>query len=107
MSCIGAHATILEVYEGHLCNVLPFNYHYTPLRDIKTVDAAFAYDSDDGDTYILNVNQALDFSESMTHSLLCPNQARMNGVVIEDCPRILEYHGRSTHSIYFLEENVR
>ena len=55
MSCIGAHATILEVYEGQLCNVMPFNDQYTPLRDIKTVNIAFAYDSDDGTTYILNV----------------------------------------------------
>lgn len=107
MSCIGAHATILEVYEGQLCNVMPFNDTYTPIQNVKTVNAAFAYDSDDGATYILNINQALDFSESMVHSLLCPNQARMNGVVIEDCPRILDYHGKSTHSIYFPEENVR
>ena len=25
MSCIGAHATILEVYEGQLCTVMPLN----------------------------------------------------------------------------------
>ena len=107
MSCIGAHATILEVYEGQLCNIMPFNDTYTPLQDINSVNAAFAYDTDKGTTYILNVNQALDFSESMTHSLLCPNQARMNGIVIEDRPRILDNHGRSTHSIYFPEENIR
>ena len=79
MSYIGAHATIWEVYEGQLRNVMPFNDTYTPLKDVKTVDAAFAYDSDDGIKYILDVNQALDFSESMEHSLLCPNQARLNG----------------------------
>ena len=107
MSCIGAHATILEVYEGKLCNVMPFNDSYAPLKDIKTVNATFAYDSDDGMTYILNVNQALDFSQSMEHSLLCPNQARLNGVGIEDCPRILDFYGKSTHSIYFPEEDLR
>ena len=42
---------------------MTFNDHYTPLKDIKTVNGAFAYDSDDGATYILNINHALDFSE--------------------------------------------
>ena len=56
MSCIGAHASILEAYDGQLRNVIPFNDSYTPLRDICAVNAAFVYDSDDGNTYILNVN---------------------------------------------------
>ena len=107
MSCVGAHASILEVYEGQICNVMPFNDSYTPMKNIRTVNAAFAYDSDDGQTYILQVNQALDFSRSMKHSLLCPNQSRMNGVVIDDCPKALDYHGRSTHSIYFPDSNLR
>ena len=67
MSCIGAHATILEVHEGQLCTVMPLNDTYTPLRDIKTVNPALAYNTDEGTTYILTVNQALDFSESMKH----------------------------------------
>ena len=107
MSCIGAHASIFEIYEGQLCNVMPFNDSYTPMHNICTVNAVFAYDSDDGNTYILNVNQGLDFSSNMKHSLLCPNQARLNGVVIDDCPKALDYHGRSTHSIYFPEKDIR
>ena len=107
MSCIGAHASIFEIYEGQLGNVMPFNDSYTPMHNICTVNAVFAYDSDDSNTYILNVNQGLDFSSNMKHSLLCPNQARLNGVVIDDCPKALNYHGRDTHSIYFPEKNIR
>ena len=81
--CIGSHATILEVYEGQLLNLIPFNNTYTPPINIKTVNAAFANNSENGDTHILNDNQALDFSESTAHSLLCPNQAIMNGTL---CP---------------------
>ena len=107
MSCVGAHASILEVYEGQMCNVMPFNDSYTPMKNIRTVNAAFAYDSEDGQTYILHVNQALDFSQTMEHSLLCPNQSRMNGVVVDDCPKALDFHGHSTHSIYFPESDLR
>jgi hypothetical protein len=107
MTCVGAHAKILEIYEGQLCNVQPFNDSYESMKNIRMVNAAFAYDSDDGQTYILDVNQCLDFSHTMMHSLLCPNQARVNGVVIEDCPSFLDKSKKSTHSIWFPEDDVR
>ena len=50
MTCIGAHAKILEVYEGQLCNVQPFNESYDSMKNIRTVNAAFSYDSNDGKT---------------------------------------------------------
>ena len=107
MSCVSAHAAILEVYEGQLCNVMPFNDTYSAIKGVRTVNAAYAHDSDDGTTYLLEVNQALDFSDSMYHALLCPNQARMNGVIIEDCPRMLDHTGKSSHSVYFPKEDIR
>ena len=69
MSCVSAHAAILEVYEGQLCNVMPFNDTYSAIKGVRTVNAAYAHDSDDGTTYLLEVNQALDFSDSMYHAL--------------------------------------
>ena len=107
MTCIGRHAHILEEYHGKVCNVFPFNDSYEPLKGIRTVNAAFAYDTEEGETYIIEVNQCLDFSDTMEHSLLCTNQARMNGIVVDDCPRALDATGRSTHSIYFPHEDVR
>ena len=107
MSCVGRHAHILEVYHGKRCNVYPFDDSYEPIRNINTVNAAFAYDTDQGETYILVLNQCLDFSATMEHSLLCPNQARMNGVVVDDCPTALDSSGRSTHSVYFPGEDKR
>jgi hypothetical protein len=80
MTCIGAHAKILEVYEGQLCNIQPFNDLCNLMKNIRTVNEAFAYDSNDGNTYVLEVNKYLDFSHTMEHLLLCPNQASVNGV---------------------------
>ena len=35
-----------------------------------------------GQEYLLEVNQSLNFTGSMTNSILCTNQARHNGVII-------------------------
>lgn len=106
--CVGRHARIVEVFEGRTCNVQPFNADsYQPMQNIMSANAAFAYDTTEGQTYILNVNQALDFHDSMEHNLLCTNQARSHGVVIDDCPTFLDHSNRSTHSVYFPDKDVR
>ncbi len=53
------------------------------------------------------LNQALYFPE-LDHSLLNPNQMRLNGVIVDDCPKHLSSPDKqSTHSIYFPEQDVR
>ena len=99
VSCVGKHARILETFPNRSCNVQPFNDSYESMKNVKTVNAAFAHDTEDGATYILEVNQALDFSTSMEHSLLCPNQARMHGTIIHDTPKFLDPTGQSNHSV--------
>ena len=42
-----------------------------------------------GKGYILELNNFLDFTKSMTHSLLCPMQSQSNGVIINDVPKAL------------------
>ena len=107
ISCAGRHARITATYHGQVCNVSPFNDSYKPMTNIHTVDTAYAVDTSDGKTYILNVNQSLDFTDSMTHSLVCTNQARMNNVIIDDIPTTLDLNGRSTHSVYFPDQDIR
>ena len=49
-----------------------------------------AVDCEDGQPgYILQLNNFLDFSNSMEHSLLCPIHARLNGIRIDDTPTSL------------------
>ena len=85
----------------------PFNDTYKPITNVRTVNAAFAVDLPDGTTYILHVNQALDFTDSMEHSILCTNQARYHGLVIDDVPPIVDVTNSSTHSVYFPPQDVR
>ena len=71
--CLGRHARIVEILEGHTCSVQPFNDSYTPMTGINIVNECVAYDTIDGETYIFDINQALDFTETMENSLLCTN----------------------------------
>ena len=106
INCVGRHAHILEVFHGRTCNVQPFNDSYAPMKNISTVNACVAHDTKDGQTFILEINQALDFTETMQNSLLCSNQCRAHGVITDDVPIFLDPTGRSTHSIIFEAENI-
>lgn len=44
--------------------------------------------------------------DSIEHTLIYPNQAQTDGVVVDDIPRHLSHDNTSTHSIYFSEEDV-
>ena len=48
---------------------------------------------------ILVFLQSLYFGKSMEHSLLCPNQRRVNGLVVDTCPRQFSV-GESIHGIF-------
>ena len=77
------------------------------MTNIRTVDASFAVDTSEGQTYILNMNQSLDFTSTMTHSLMCTNQARINNVIVDDVPKSIDQRNTSTHSVFFPENNIR
>ena len=106
MSCVGRHARVLERYEGKSCTVYPFNDEMKPMQNIHTVNAVYAFDSDDGRVFLLQINQALDFSSTMEHGLLCPTQARINGVVVDDVPLLLDQHKVSKHAIWIPNTDI-
>jgi hypothetical protein len=106
VTCLGKHARVTEIFHGRSCNVQPFHDSYSPMKNVNTVNASFAHDTEDGKTFIIEVNQALDFTDSMEHSLLCTNQARIHGVIVDDVPKFLDASNRSTHSIQFPVQQV-
>ena len=91
----------MHYHDGKSCSVRPFNDSYKPINNVQTVDAAFAIDTPDGKGSILHVNHALDFTTTMEHSILCTNQARINGTVINDVPTIVDH--TSTQNVSFPE----
>ena len=105
MSVAGRHALVLEYIEGHTCTVHPYHDGYDPKTGIQICNAAFAYDDPNGETYILRLNQCLDFTDSISNSLLCTNQVRANGVIVSDAPKAIDVTETSKQSIIFPESN--
>jgi hypothetical protein len=103
----GSSCKVLEFTEK-CCDVYPYSDQYDPVQNVPIAKVATAYDHPvTGETFILVFGQALYMGDSMEHTLICPNQARFNGVVIDDVPRHLSPNKSSTHSIFFPNENVQ
>jgi len=103
----GAICYVMEYTESS-CDVFPFSEEYQPMKQVPIAKVATAYDHPrTGETYILIFGQALYLGDKLQHMLICPNQARHNGVIIDDIPRHLSHDNSSTHSIYFPDSDVR
>jgi hypothetical protein len=107
--CADSNCTVIE-FSGRTCNVVGFNRSNpnSELTDIPIVKAATAYDSPTGETYIIVIPQALYLGEYLDYTLLCPNQLRHNGVIVDDIPRHLAPDPEfATHSIFLPEDSTR
>lgn len=87
-SCAGKHAYIDAVVEGKTVTANAFSSELPTLKNLEIVHAKYAYDADDGRTYILCVNNSIHVGPSMENSLLCPNQCRDNGLLIDTRPKM-------------------
>ena len=90
ISCIGRDAHIISQYDGYKCTVHPFNDSYNAMEGINIVNVLFKYQNVEGGEFILELNQCLDFTETMMHSILCTTQARHAGILINDVPRVCD-----------------
>jgi hypothetical protein len=87
---------------------MPYSDKYKP-RVVDVADGCTAFDDPiTGETFILDVFQALDMTgDSQDPSLLCPNQMRANGLIVDDVPKHLCHNRESSHSIYVPEMKLR
>ena len=69
----------------------------TPLSNVPIATAATVWTDSDNQSYLLVIHQAFFFGDRMGSSLLCPNQMRANGVVVNDV--LKQFGPQSTHSI--------
>ncbi len=105
-TCYGRHARITRIHEGLTNNVSPFHDGYDPISNVQTADACFAFDAADGQLYILHHHYGLDFSATMEHSILCTNQSRSSGIIVDDVPTCFDARGEATHSIHFPNQGI-
>ena len=100
----GANCILLES-TGEFATVHSFSDEQRPFKDVPIGTVATAWvDPSLGETFVLVFPQTLYFGERMKHSLLCPNQLRAFGIVVDDTPR--QFDRQSTHSITIPGENV-
>jgi hypothetical protein len=103
----GSACRVME-YTKHSCDVYPYSNNYEPISNVPVAKVITAYDHPTtGETFILVFGQALYMGDKMRHTLICPNHARANGVIINDVPIHLSHGRKSTHSIYFPNEQIR
>jgi hypothetical protein len=83
---------VFHIYSstGQKCTVMPYSDKYKP-RVVDVADGCTAFDDPvTGETFILDVFQALDMTGDLQDpSLLCPNQLRANGLIVDDVPKHL------------------
>jgi hypothetical protein len=85
-------------YTDHCVSGSQFIGEYKPLEDIPIAIVATAWDNPkDGSTVILVLNEMLYFGSRMSYSLICPNQLRHNGIIVDDVPKAFD--PTSTQSI--------
>jgi hypothetical protein len=97
-TCVAGSNTVPLWYTDHKVSVSSFIGEYQPLEDIPPASVATAWDDPkDGSVVILIIDEALYFGDRMPHTLLCPNQLRFNGLIVNDTPRMFSLD--STQSI--------
>ena len=82
----GANCCIVHK-TGRTCEVSPHREDYDSITNVPIVQAATAWQSpDSGQVFILTFNEALWMGNSMSHSLVNPNQLRHCGIKVQDDP---------------------
>jgi hypothetical protein len=108
-TCVAGPNSIVLEYTDQTANVSAFSDHHDVMKDVPIGTAATAYDNpQDGSTIILILHQALLMNDKVDNTLLCPNQLRANGLVVDDVPmHLAPYWQPSTHSIFSPEDDIQ
>ena len=96
---VGSNALIIHDFERPV-DISGYDPNGPVTKSLRTVSAAVAYTiPTSGAVVMLVIHQAV-FVPSLHHNLLCPNQMRLNDVVVNEQPKFLtEQPSESTHAI--------
>jgi len=93
----GANCVLLET-SGETANVHSFSDERKPFSNVPIGTIATAWvNPENGEVIVLVMNEALYFGDRLDHTLICPNQLRSFGIVVDDTPK--QFDPKSTHSI--------
>ena len=83
--CLGKNWIVCE-YTTRTADVFPYDDSYEPITNVPIVSGATAYTNDEGETFILVINEDLYYGDKLDHSLINPNQVRHNHIHYWDNP---------------------
>ena len=79
-------------YTGQHCEAHGFHDELTPIKDVPIATVATAWsDPNTGESFIIIINEALYFGNSLDHTLVNPNQIRAFGIDVYDNPFDRDY----------------
>ena len=89
-------ALIIKDYERPM-EVFGYRGRNGPSHECKTVTGVVAHRTYDGHEYMFHIHQALQVDEC-TVNLLCPNQMRVNDILVNDEPKCLASEPTDDHN---------
>ena len=95
-SCAGKHAYVESFVEGKTVNASGFSNALGSMKNLPIANVVYAYDKNDGQTLLIENNNAIYLGDNMIDSLLNPIQAEENNVRIDIRPRRF-YPSESNH----------
>ena len=105
-TCVAGRNTLLVSDDGRQMTVHPYSGEYKPIQDVSIATVATMWiHPENGQPYILMINETLYFGDRVDVTLLNPNQLRANGIKVEDVPR--QFDSLSSHSIYHPAAKLR
>ena len=83
---LGSICVVLH-HTGKVCEVSPYTDEYDAITDVPVVRGATLWtDQHTNEEYIFIFNEALWMGNTLTHSLINPNQLRAFGTIVQDNP---------------------
>ena len=83
---LGSNCVVLH-HTGKVCEVSPYTDEYDAITDVPVVRGATLWmDQHTNNEYILVFNEALWMGDTLTHSLINPNQLHAFGTLVQDKP---------------------
>jgi hypothetical protein len=102
------HLTRMPIHvelTGEKVNVYPFSDNLPAVQEVPIGTALMIWESpSDGQIWMLVIHEALYFGDRLKESLLCPNQIRAAGNLVQDAP--IQFDLKSMHSVT-IPENWR
>jgi hypothetical protein len=102
---VGGATCILLETSGETANVHSFSNKRKPFLNVPISTIATAWvNQETGEVIVLVMNKTLCFGNRLDHTLICPDQLRSFGIVVDDTPK--QFSPKSTYSIEVPGDNL-